>query len=161
MRPETCAHVGEGGARVGNEGDSDDRRLSRLNPGGQWDGCPTGRDCVKVEHVLAVDPRRAAPSLIGAENVGLKPTLLAGDGAFPGFGGTGEMTCKPRGVIEPRRGCWVCMYIEGCATAITDGMAGAEEGDVGGDGLWSATSCSHSLAGNNIRSTASPRECSF
>lgn len=54
------------------------------------------------------------------------------------------------------------MYIEGCATAITDGMAGADDGDVGGEGLLSATSCTHMrMRINNVRSTASPRQSAF
>jgi len=74
--------------------------------------------------------------------VGENPTLRAGTMVvgFDGFGGTGDITCSPSGVIDPRRGCCVCIYKEGCATAMTEGIAGADDGVAGGDGLRNSVS---------------------
>lgn len=132
--------MGEAGTRVGNVGVRLDLLRSRLKPAGYaaWMGGAYGRVCVRVDDELAVDPRRKAKSLsVKGTYDGEKPTFRIGvipDG-FDGFGGTGEMTCSPNGVMEPRRGCWVCMYNDGCATAMTEGIAGADDGDVGDGGL--------------------------
>ena len=34
---------------------------------------------------------------------------------------------SPRGVREPRRGWWVCMYCGGCVMEMTDGVGGADD----------------------------------
>ena len=81
------------------EGVNEDLRLSRWRPdgkGGVAAETPNadGRDWVKVEHVLAAEPRRAAVSAKSIGGcVGEKPTLRIGEfGCGEGIGGTGEMT---------------------------------------------------------------------
>jgi hypothetical protein len=58
------------------------------------------------------------------------------------MGGIGEMTFNPNGVSDPRRGWWVCMNSGGCVTEMTDGLGGADEGEIGLDvSLIPATRC--------------------
>lgn len=99
-------------------GVSDDLRRSRLD---EEEAC-MGRDCVKVEVVLAAELRRAELLIVGDESWGKYDGLKPIDFCIPKFGenvwvgvvpvfrcvvesgATGEMTLRPRGVIDPRRG---------------------------------------------------------
>lgn len=112
--PEAYALVGDGGARDAGAGVMDDRLRSlpagpRIDPG-------NGRVCVRVELVLAPDSRRMALMVgdaFGSYTTGpgwnpLWRRAEYGRGeadAGVRVGATGEMTFRPRGFSEPRRGC--------------------------------------------------------
>lgn len=83
-----------GGARFGNDGVSDDRRREPDTP---------GRVMVRLDEVDATESRRG--SSVNSPPLGRNPTERNGlDSWLTCDGGTGEMTLRPRGVSDPRRG---------------------------------------------------------